>query len=79
MRKLKLVGPLVSDAYLRGILARIKLNTGSNSPAREVQVALLPTLLRWAGQYLVSMEPSGSFAKGTAIRGGTSSPLFQAT
>jgi hypothetical protein len=33
-------------------------------------------LLRWAGQHLVSMEPSGSFAKGTAIRGGTDIDIF---
>lgn len=39
-------------------------------------MALRPSLLRWAGQYLVSMEPSGSFAKGTAIRGGTDIDIF---
>ncbi|WP_237370766.1 nucleotidyltransferase domain-containing protein [Rhizobium sp. SL42] len=37
---------------------------------------LRPSLQRWAGQYLVSMEPSGSFAKGTAIRGGTDIDIF---
>lgn len=66
----------MSDAYLRQLLARLRADTGPNSPARGVQMALRPSLLRWAGQYLVSMEPSGSFAKGTAIRGGTDIDIF---
>lgn len=66
----------LSDAYLRQILARLRVDTGPNSPARGVQVTLRPSLLRWAGQYLVSMEPSGSFAKGTAIHGGTDIDIF---
>lgn len=66
----------MSDAYLRQILARLRIDTGPNSPARGVQMTLRPSLERWAGQYLVSMEPSGSFAKGTAIRGGTDIDIF---
>lgn len=66
----------VPDAYLRQILTRLRVDTGPSSPARAVQVTLRPTLLRWAGQYLVSMEPSGSFAKGTAIHGGTDIDIF---
>jgi hypothetical protein len=66
----------VSNAYLRQILARVRVDTGPNSPARGVQVTLRPLLLRWAGRYLVSMEPSGSFAKGTAIHGGTDIDIF---
>jgi Nucleotidyltransferase domain len=66
----------VSDAYLRRILERLRVDTGPGSPARGVQVTLRPLLQRWAGQYLVSMEPSGSFAKGTAIRGGTDIDIF---
>lgn len=64
------------DAYLYQILAKRRADTGPKSPARAVQAALQPSLLRWAGKYLVSMEPSGSFAKGTAIRGGTDIDIF---
>ncbi|MGO7535947.1 nucleotidyltransferase [Rhizobium leguminosarum] len=66
----------MSDAYLRQILVRLRADTGPSSPARSVQAILTAPLLRWAGQYLVSMEPSGSFAKGTAIHGGTDIDIF---
>lgn len=66
----------MSDPYLRQILTRLRVDTGPLSPARAVQATLQPTLLRWAGQNLVSMEPSGSFAKGTAIHGGTDIDIF---
>lgn len=66
----------MSDAYLRQILSRLRADTGPSSPARGVQEILCPPLLRWAGPHLVSMEPSGSFAKGTAIHGGTDIDIF---
>jgi hypothetical protein len=66
----------MSDAYLRAILARLSVDTGPQSPVRGVQAVLRPSLLEWAGNYLVSMNPSGSFAKGTAIRGGTDIDIF---
>ena len=52
----------MSDPYLRQILKRLRVDTGPGSPARAVQATLQPTLLSWAGQNLLSMEPSGSFA-----------------
>lgn len=67
---------MTSDAYLRGILVRRRVDTGPRSPVRGVQAILRPSLLSWAGQYLVSMNPSGSFAKGTAIHGGTDIDIF---
>nr|WP_246801605.1 nucleotidyltransferase [Rhizobium leguminosarum] len=54
----------------------MRVDTGPNSAARGVQSALRPTLLRWASHYLMSLEPSGSFAKGTAIHGGTDIDIF---
>lgn len=66
----------ISDAYLRNILVRLRVDTGPNSPVRGVQAAIRPSLFKWAGFYLVSMNPSGSFAKGTAIRGGTDIDIF---
>jgi len=66
----------MSDMYLRNILGRLQVDTGINSPVRGVQTLLRPSLQQWAGFYLVSMNPSGSFAKGTAIRGGTDIDIF---
>lgn len=66
----------MTDVHLRNILARIRVDTGPNSPVRGVQTVLWPSLRDWAGNLLVAMGPSGSFAKGTAIRGGTDIDIF---
>jgi len=66
----------VSDAYLQEILSRLRVDTGPHSPVRNVQAMLRPSLQAWGGQYLTGMNPSGSFAKGTAILGGTDIDIF---
>ncbi len=65
-----------ADAYLFGILTREAVDTGPNSPVRGVQAKLEPLIRNWAGSYLSSINPSGSFAKGTANRSGTDIDLF---
>lgn len=64
------------DEYLWGLLVREAVDTGPNSPVRGVGATLAPMLQQWAGQWLVSVQPSGSFAKGTANRSGTDIDLF---
>ncbi|AZO59674.1 nucleotidyltransferase [Mesorhizobium sp. M1A.F.Ca.IN.022.06.1.1] len=66
----------MSDAYLQGILAREAVDTGLSSPVRGVQAALMPVISGWAGNKLLSVNPSGSFAKGTANHSGTDIDLF---
>jgi len=65
-----------ADPYLQQILARETVDTGPSSPVRGVQARLMPSLQEWAGQYLRQVQPSGSFAKGTANRSGTDIDLF---
>jgi nucleotidyltransferase-like protein len=65
-----------ADQYLYGILQREAVDTGLFSPVRGVQGVLTPRLQEWAGNLLVSITPSGSFAKGTANRSGTDIDLF---
>lgn len=65
-----------ADSYLQGILVRTSVDTGLYSPVRGVQRTLAPLLNNWAGQYLLSVAPSGSFAKGTANSTGTDIDLF---
>lgn len=67
---------MTPDEYLRTILNREAVNTGPSSPVLMVRETLLPILQNWAGHQLVSVEPSGSFAKGTANRSGTDIDLF---
>lgn len=64
---------MTRDDYLRNIL------TGNSlSPVAVTAAAnhLLPTIRRWANNYLLSVQPSGSFAKGTAVLSGTDIDLF---
>ena len=65
-----------ADTYLSNILFRETVDTGPFSPARAVQAALHPLLSEWGGNVLRSVSPSGSFAKGTAVRSGTDIDLF---
>ncbi|RYE07396.1 MAG: nucleotidyltransferase [Hyphomicrobiales bacterium] len=64
------------DDYLYKILAAQAVDTSANSPVRSVQATLAPLLRQWAGGQLLSVSPSGSFAKGTANRSGTDIDLF---
>jgi hypothetical protein len=65
-----------ADLYLREVLARHAVDAGQYSIARRSAQVLMPALREWAGQYLVDVQFSGSFAKGTAVRGGTDVDLF---
>ncbi len=65
-----------ADDYLQRILAREAVNTGSNSPVLGVQTTIDPIVREWASTLLVSVNPSGSFAKGTANHSGTDIDLF---
>lgn len=64
------------EQYLRNILAREYVDTSPSSPIRGVHRTLTPLINDWAGTSLISMSPSGSFAKGTANSSGTDIDLF---
>lgn len=57
---------MTADEYLRAILQREAVNTTLLSPVRNVQAEIEPIIKQWAGDKLISVSPSGSFAKGTA-------------
>ncbi len=65
-----------ADEYLQRILLRETVDTGPYSPVRSVLTQLDPIIRKWAGDKLLSISPSGSFAKGTANRSGTDIDLF---
>lgn len=65
-----------ADDYLQGILSREAVDTGIFSPVRSVQSEIQPVLAGWAGNKLIGVNPSGSFAKGTANKSGTDIDLF---
>jgi len=67
---------LSADSYLQNILSREAVDTGIFSPVRGVQTTIEPVIREWAGGFLSSLSPSGSFAKGTANKSGTDIDLF---
>ncbi len=64
------------DDYLKSILNRERVDTGAKSQVRNVLNVAIPFLKDWAGWTLIDASPSGSFAKGTAIRSGTDIDIF---
>src|SRR5579871_440871 len=67
---------MTADQYLALILSREQVDTGPFSPVRGAQATVMPILTAWGGQFLQSVSPSGSFAKGTAVKSGTDIDLF---
>jgi hypothetical protein len=66
----------VSPPYLITILNRITAPVGALGPGAQVRSALLPFITSWAGPQLHEVRVSGSYAKATAINGGTDVDLF---
>jgi len=67
---------LTPNAYLASIIKSYRLPTGINLSPPLAAKALCVALRQWAGQFLIRIRPSGSFAKGTAIRGCSDLDLF---
>lgn len=65
-----------ADQYLMNILIREAVDTGPYSSVRNAYISLLPTIQSWAGNHLINVQPSGSFAKGTANKSGTDLDIF---
>lgn len=65
-----------ADQYLNAILAREAVDTSLFSPAFSAKATLTPLINAWGGNFVQSITPSGSFAKGTANVSGTDVDLF---
>ena len=67
---------MTPDQYVESILAKYTALTGMFAPAPLAANLLLPVLQQWAGTQLASIQYSGSYAKGTAVKGGSDIDLF---
>lgn len=67
---------MTGDEYLRRILERERTDTSPSSPVLGMRQRIAPVIQGWAGNQLLGLNPSGSFAKGTANRSGTDIDLF---
>lgn len=62
-----------ASAYLNNVLAAYRVN---EAVARAQATLLMPTIQRWANQYLLSADFAGSIAKGTAVSISTDADIF---
>jgi tRNA nucleotidyltransferase (CCA-adding enzyme) len=67
---------MTPDDYLNQVLAHIRAPTGVLGPGEHVLRELTPLMRQWARQNLHEVKLSGSYAKETAIKGGTDVDLF---
>ncbi|MDR7270676.1 hypothetical protein J2X20_003334 [Pelomonas saccharophila] len=67
---------MTADQYLRNVLAQHQVNAASARSVAGEQI--VPIVQQWAGQYLNSIDLSGSIAKGTANAGANDMDLFVA-
>lgn len=66
----------MSAQYLQTILRQQTAVISQNSPAVQAANAIIPLIRAWGGQHINFLGLSGSYAKGTAVKGGTDIDLF---
>lgn len=67
---------MTPDQYVSSIVAKYAVPTGTGSPPYLAAQKVIPIIREWAGQWLLGIDYSGSFAKGTAIHGDADVDLF---
>ena len=65
-----------ADRYVDEVLRKYQVANGPGTPVYEVGQRLRGLIQRWYSDRLVRVHNSGSFAKGTSIRGGVDLDLF---
>jgi hypothetical protein len=67
---------MTADEYIRWALSRYEVPRGPFSQTELVAAQLKPALTLWAGNALSQIAFSGSYAKGTGVKGTTDIDLF---
>ncbi len=67
---------MTADEYVASVILKYAVSTAGGSPAARAADLVVPALRSWAGQSLLGIQFSGSYAKGTAISLGTDVDLF---
>ena len=65
---------MLEDLYLRATIGRYRVAESSEATPHTVRGRLMPKLRQWGGKWLEGVTVSGSYAKGTAIRGASLAP-----
>lgn len=64
------------DEYLRTVLDHYNLPVVPHSPVPDARAVIEPVLRAWAGRFLLDISFTGSYCKGTRIRGVTDADLL---
>ncbi len=64
------------DQYLASILDHYNLPVVPHSPVPDARAAVEPTLRAWAGRFLLDISFTGSYCKGTRIKGVSDADLL---
>lgn len=67
---------MTGDEYVRNVLSKYAVSVGQGSPAHTAANQVYPIIQKWAGTQLLEATFSGSYAKGTGVRGVTDVDLF---
>lgn len=67
---------MTGDQYLAGVLRTWKGPVGTAGPGGQVLRELTPVLHAWASSCLAELKLSGSYAKGTSVRGDSDVDIF---
>lgn len=71
------VGQLMTtDEYVVGVLNKYAVPNGPNSRSENIGRTVASPIREWAGEMLEAMFYSGSYAKGTAVRGTSDVDVF---
>jgi len=66
----------MSAQHLQTVLSQKTATISQNSPAVHAANTIIPLIKAWGGQHINFLGLSGSYAKGTAVKGGTDVDLF---
>lgn len=67
---------MTGDEYILSILKKYEVPRGPESAAEQAASRIAPKIQRWAGDWLVALSYSGSYAKQTAVHGVTDVDIF---
>ena len=67
---------MTGDKYLQHIISKHTMLIGKNSSTYKAACEIWPVVEDWSNNYLTKITFSGSYAKGTAVKGGTDVDLF---
>lgn len=67
---------MTGDEYIEGLLSKYAVATGPLSPAEQAANGVAPRIRTWAGAQLQDLMFSGSYAKGTGVKGSADVDLF---